>query len=53
VQIIGRYMASNVAWLTMGRMLAGATMGVLVITPWGRLLNSVHLKDGVSVLVGS
>ena len=39
-------------WLTMGRMI-GATMGVSVVTLWGRLSDFVHLKDGVSVLAGS
>jgi len=44
VEIIGSCMVSNVALLTVGRII-GATMV--------RLSDSVHLKDGVEVLVGS
>jgi len=50
VQIIGRWMASNVAWLTFLYM-AGATMGLPVRMMVHKVTLAVHLEDGDEELV--
>ena len=52
MQLIGRCMVSNVAWLTVGRMIR-ATMGALVVALLCSLSELVHLIHGVVEFVRS